>query len=604
MSKLWKKLDLIAPVFGVCWLLMPTTKVMANENLTRKATSYAFLYAKRYHGRPADLRRPQHMRTKRPLSRPPLGRYAKLDLSVSLTEWKNVNQLNKDTLDIIDRQASLLDSFEPKTNNTNKTQLLLAQVNSVEQLKDIKPTDWSYEALRGLIERYSCINGFLDQTYRGQESISRAEFVAGLNICLNEIEKILANSDQMPQTDVETVLRLMQEFQSDLAILQGRTDGAQARVDDLEAIQFSTTSKLQGEAIIGFGDVLSQENETSTILGSRLRLDLKTSFSGKDLLFTRLSRNDFSSFADEVGTFQGNLSFADSDTNDFQIEELSYSFGVIDRLDFILGATGVDAEDIAPTINVLDGDGGSGSISAFGTRNPIYEPPGDAGVGVVHRPIDRLKISAGYLASPTNESNPGSGLFDGPYSALGQVTIAPFDGLSLAATYVHSYSQSDTNTGTNKANLKSETTEVFGEETPTISNSYGLELSWAISDRIVVGGWGGLSKVSNLSTLNQQVDKGTQDIWNWTASLAFPDLGKEGSMAGILVGSEPTVTSSTIDNLSADSTRSLHLEAFYQYQISDSIAITPGVVWITEPDSNIPDSNDLVIGTFRTTFSF
>jgi len=582
MSKLWKKLDLIAPAFGVYCLLMPTTKVMANENLTRKATSYAFLYAKRY----------------------PLGRYAKLDLSVSLAEGKNVNQLNKNTLDIIDRQANLSNSFKPKTNNTNKTQLLLAQVNSVEQLKDIKPTDWSYEALRGLIERYSCINGFLDQTYRGQESISRAEFVAGLNICLNEVEKILANSDQMPQTDVDTVLRLMQEFQSDLAILQGRTDGAQARVDDLEAIQFSTTSKLQGEAIIGFGDVLSQDNETNAILGSRLRLDLKTSFSGNDLLFTRLSRNDFSSFADEVGTFQGNLSFADSDTNNLQIEELSYSFGVIDRLDFILGATGVDAEDIAPTINVLDGDGGSGSISAFGTRNPIYEPPGDAGVGVVHRPIDRLKISAGYLASPTNESNPGSGLFDGPYSALGQVTIAPFDGLSLAATYVHSYSQSDTNTGTNKANLKSETTEVFGEETPTVSNSYGLELSWAISDRIVVGGWGGLSKVSNLSTLNQQVGRGTQDIWNWTASLAFPDLGREGSMAGILVGSEPTVTSSTIDNLSADSTRSLHLEAFYQYQISDNIAITPGVVWITEPDSNIPDSNDLVIGTFRTTFSF
>jgi hypothetical protein len=505
---------------------------------------------------------------------------------ITSSKSEDFNQLSKNIPNILNRQANLFEN------------------NSIEQLEDINPTDWSYEALRGLIERYGCINGFPDQTYRGEKTISRAEFVAGLNTCLNKIENILTNSDRIPQTDVETVLRLMQEFQSDLAILQGKKDGAQARIGDLEVIQFSTTTKLQGEAVIGFGDVLSSDRETSTILGSRLRLDLKTSFNGNDLLLTRLARNNFSGFTEEVDTFQGNLSFADTDTDDFRLEELSYSFGVRDNLDFILGATGIDAEDIASTVNVLDGDGGSGSISTFGTRNPIYEPPGDGGIGVVHRPIEQVKISAGYLASPTNQSTPGSGLFNGPYSALGQIAIAPLDSLNLAATYVHSYSQSDSKTGTNQANLKSKTTELFGEATPTISNSYGLELSWAISDRFILGGGGGLSKVSNLSTLNQQIDLGTQDIWNWTASLAFPDLGKEGSLAGIVVGSEPTVTNSTIDNLPADKERSLHLEAFYQYQVSNNIAITPGVVWITEPDSNIEDPEDLVIGTVRTTFSF
>ena len=75
-------------------------------------------------------------------------------------------------------------------------------------------------------------------------------------------------------------------------------------------------------------------------------------------------------------------------------------------------------------------------------------------------------------------------------------------------------------------------------------------------------------------------------------------------MAGIVVGSEPKVTNSTIENLEADSEQSLHLEAFYQYQISDNIAITPGVIWITEPDGSIEDDDDLVIGTIRTTFSF
>ncbi len=530
----------------------------------------------------------------------------------------NFNKPDKISLKIADRQANFADNFSLKSNQIN---LLITQVNNIEQLNDIKPTDWSYEALKSLIERYGCIEGFpkrtqvgeetlpnvSSQAYRGQQSVTRAEFVAGLNACLNKIEKTIALSQDVAQTDVETVLRLMQEFQTELAILQGRTDGSRARLDDLSATQFSTTTKLRGEAIIGLGSIVSgnsENNTNNTILGSRLRLELATSFQGNDLLFTRLSRNGFPGFESAIATWQGNLAFAEPDDDDFELDALHYSSSIGDRFDFIIGAAGIDADDIAPTINVLDGDGGSGAISDL--RNPLYYPPRDAGLGITHRPVERIEISAGYLASPANESSSGSGLFNGPYSALGQITVTPFPSLNLSATYVHSYNQSDTETGTNRANLRSRTAELFGQEVPTISNSYGLELSWAISDRLVIGGWGGLSKVSNLSTLNQQIDRGTQDIWNWAATLAIPDLGKEGSLAGIVVGSEPKVTNSTstIDNLQEDSEQSLHLEAFYQYQVNDNIAITPGVVWITKPDTNTPDLDDLVIGTIRTTFSF
>jgi len=513
----------------------------------------------------------------------------------------NLNWQNKINLENRNRQENLIDNFTTKIDSNNT---LIAQINSVKQLRDIQVTDWSYQALKNLIERYGCINGFTSQTYRGEQNISRDEFAAGLNACLTKIENIIANSEDVSQDDVDTLLRLMQEFQSDLAILQGRTDGSQARLQDLEAVQFSTTSKLRGEAIFGLSSILSGNDDDRTIFGSRLRLDLQTSFNGEDLLFTRLSRSDFPGFASEIGTFQGNLSFAESDDDDFSLDTLYYAFRVGDRLDFIIGTAGLEADDIAPTINFLDGDGGSGSISAFGTRNPVYYPPGDAGIGITHHPIEQIQITAGYIASPANEPSSGNGLFNGAYSALGQVTIAPIESLSLAATYVHSFNQSDTETGTNLSNLQSFTDDLFGTEIPTISNSYGLELSWAINDRFVVGGWGGLSKVSNLSTINQAIDRGTQDIWNWSATLALPDLGTEGSLGGFVVGSEPTVTDSSIVNLESDSDRSLHLEAFYQYQVNDNISITPGVIWITEPDGEIQDADDLVIGTVRTTFSF
>ena len=520
----------------------------------------------------------------------------------SIPKNERVNSSSKGNIALdVDRRTN---SNSSNYLDISRSQSKIAQLNSVKQLTDIKPTDWSYQALKGLIERYGCLSGYPNRTYLGNRAITRVEFVAGLNACLNKIESAIANYRTVSQTDVDTVLRLMQEFQSELAILQGRTDGSQALLQDLEITQFSTTTKLRGEAIFGLASNLS-EDASNTILGSRLRLELNSSFTGKDLLFTRLSRNGFTDFASETGTFQGNLAFAEpNDDEDLQLDALHYSFSIGDRLDIILGATGLEADDIAPTINFLDGDGGSGSISAFGTRNPIYYPPGETGVGITHTPIEQIELSAGYIAGSANEPTPGNGLFDGAYSALGQITVEPLENLSLAATYVHSYNQSDTETGTERANLRSLTAELFGSQTPTVSNSYGLELSWEVSDRLVVGGWGGLSKVSNLNTLEGQIDRGTQDIWNWAATLALPDLGKEGSLGGIVVGSEPKVTNSTIDNLEADSDRSLHLEAFYQYQVNDNISVTPGVVWITEPDSNIQDADDLVIGTVRTTFSF
>ena len=87
----------------------------------------------------------------------------------------------------------------------------LGQVTNVQQLRDVAPTDWAYEALRSLVDRYSdarslapdgvlkdtashnagshrCISGFPDNTYRGNQPLSRYEFAAGLNSCLNQIE--------------------------------------------------------------------------------------------------------------------------------------------------------------------------------------------------------------------------------------------------------------------------------------------------------------------------------------------------------------------------------------------------------------------------------
>jgi len=516
-----------------------------------------------------------------------------------------------------------VEQYSQEGNNNN-----IGQVTNVNQLRDIAPTDWAYEALRSLVDRYGCISGFPNQTYRGNQPLSRYEFAAGLNSCLNQIERLIASQGQVGQQDIDTITRLSQEFESELATIGGRLDELESRTAVLEDSQFSTTTKLAGEAIFGISGIVAGSNDdgidatdddldSEPVFGYRTRLELETSFTGEDLLFTRLSTGNFPELVDETGTFQGELAFAEPADSNLGLEVLIYDRPLGENTNVLIGAIGMAADDIADTVSVLDGDGGAGALSAFGTRSPIYLPPGETGIGLSHSFGEKLEFSAGYLAGEASDPSEEAGLFDGSYSALGQLTITPFEKLKVALTYVHGLDQSDTGVGSDLSNIKSLTAVedadpldpgVFEGGVPTVNDSYGAQFSFALSDRIVIGGWGGLSKVTTLSSFTadgQTIPRGTQDIWNWAGTLAFPDLGKEGSLGGIIVGMQPWVAKSSIDvdGFDEDAEMSLHAEAFYQYQLNDNIGITPGVIYINQPDNN-EDNDDLVIVTLRTTFSF
>jgi Carbohydrate-selective porin, OprB family/S-layer homology domain len=483
----------------------------------------------------------------------------------------------------------------------------IEQVTGVNQLRDVAPTDWSFEALQSLVERYGCIAGYPNGTFRGNKSLSRYEFAAGLNACMNQIERLVASSQSIAREDLDKIQRLTQEFQAELATLKGRVDGIEARTAELEDNQFSTTTKLEGQSIFALGGIATGDNadgekaSRNTVFGNRTRLEFNTSFKGDDKLFARLSAGNFPEFSEETGYPAGELSFSQSDGNNLALEVLQYDLPIGENTNVLISATGGAADDIADTVNIFDGDGAEGAISLFGTRNPIYYPPDGAGIGVTHKIGKKIELAGGYLAGDASNPAEGNGLFNGAYSALGQVTFKPTDKIKLAATYVHSYDQSDTGTGSTLSNIADLTDDRFGEAASTSTNAYGLEASWAISDRIVLGGWGGYSQITALSSI--QGDRGSQDVLNWAVTLGFPDLGKEGNLGGVVVGMEPYVIDSSIDPLGEDADNSLHVEAFYQYKLNDNIAITPGLVWINSPNNN-KDNDDLVIGTVRTTFSF
>lgn len=473
----------------------------------------------------------------------------------------------------------------------------LEQTTNVDQLRDVQPSDWAYQALRSLVERYGLITGYPDGTFRGNRPLSRYEFAATLQRALDLLESMLSqNRDLVTPEDLTALERLSDQFILELSLLRGDVDAVTARTAELELTQFSTTTKLRGEVLFGLASIVTgddaQGNQADgiTTFGNRTRLNLETSFTGRDVLLTRLQAEGLGSLEDRTLTPEGELAFTGEGDNDIEIDALLYRLPVGRDTEVVIAANGGEAEDFADTLNpYFDGDGGSGAISRFATRPSIYYLVEGAGVGLKHNFNDKLELSIGYLAGDAGNPEAGAGLFDGSYGALAQVVFQPTEKARVGFAYVNAYNQY-LKTGSRSASLL---------ELSTVSNSYGVQASYQLNPRLVLGGWVGYTDARVIS-------EGNANIWNWAVSLAFPDLGKTGNLGGIFLGMEPKVTSSdgSLRSLGIeDESTSLHLEAFYQYQLTDNIAITPGFIWLTAPDHD-GSNNSLLIGTVRTKFSF
>jgi hypothetical protein len=477
----------------------------------------------------------------------------------------------------------------------------LSAVTSVSQLSDVKPTDWAFQALQSLVERYGCIAGYPDKTYRGNRAMTRYEFAAGLNACMDRVNDLIAAStaDLVKKEDLATLRKLQEQFSAELATLRGRIDDIETKTALLEKQQFSTTSKLNGEVVIGLagvatGRIAGSDISRNTVMGYRARLNIDTSFTGEDLLRTRIQagNSDFTNAA--TGISEGSLRMAADSKSGASIDALLYQFPLGKNTTISLEAHVGAIDDFTDTLNpYLDGDGGSGALSHFGTRNPIYYLMGGTGIGAKHNFGEKIELSAGYLAGSPASPTAGSGLFNGPYGIIGQVTFKPSDRLKVGVTYVNSYNTDFASAGSPTGSTLANPFTNLGANTS--SNSVGLGASFQVSNGLVVNANAGYTR-TNVITV------GDLDIWNWSVGLALPDLGKKGNVAGLIVGMEPKVTNAT-GGLLADTGTSIHVEGFYQYRVNDNISITPGIIWLTAPDHNSANSS-AIIGAIRSTFTF
>jgi hypothetical protein len=489
----------------------------------------------------------------------------------------------------------------------------LGQITSVSQLRDVEPTDWAFEALRSLVERYGCIVGYPDQTFRGDRALTRWEFAAGLNACLNTLERLLREGINLVSEDLDKLKRLAREFESELAALGARVDNLEERVAFLEDHQFSTTTKLNGDVIFAASGIWGSEQanapdgtpleENQIALNYRFRANWDTSFTGQDLLRVRLQAANFT-FA-RGGSNITDFNFGANTDNQVIVHKLQYTFPV-GNFTFTVAGARITLDDISDPLAPFTGSFTEGAVAFFGAIAPIYllSDNQGPGLGVLYKFSDSLNLSAYYSA--LNGSNPeaGNGIFNGQYVAGTQLTYNPSPNLGLGFAYLHHYLPSQDFDDWSLMGFMgtSNSDNPFNSNT-TAAHNFALLWTWRVLPQMNIEGWGAYSRAY---AIGGERDGDNANIWNWKVSLAFPDLFKEGNLGVITVGQPPYATSISNQNDVEDVTPSTQdtpwlVETFYVFAINANISITPAVYVAINPEN---DRAPIWVGAIRSSFKF
>jgi hypothetical protein len=120
----------------------------------------------------------------------------------------------------------------------------MAQVTSVSQLRDVQPTEWSYQAISNLVSRYGCVAGYPDGTFRPGQPTTRAELAALTNACLDRITEFYTAAD------AQLAAALRAEFAREIGATNKR----------VTALEVAAAQKAQGVGnYVGVGVLLNQQ---------------------------------------------------------------------------------------------------------------------------------------------------------------------------------------------------------------------------------------------------------------------------------------------------------------------------------------------------------
>lgn len=545
----------------------------------------------------------------------------------------------------------------------------LNRINSVSELSDVQPTDWAYQALGSLAERYNCLLAYPDRTYRGNRALTRYEFAAGLNECLQRLQVILEEiSSEIGVEDLEQIRRLEEEFSAELATLHGRIDALEIRTAELEATQFSPTTKLRGLATFNItgaavnGDVKVETTDLFTpleirpagrnsvtnepivrdakddpkmTLSSLVWLTFETSFEGPDRLVAQLAVANGNSPANTLASaglyntfgvpFTDQSQAPDVGTTEVVLRELFYDFPVGERVRVVVG----------PQINwyrYFDVNAFTFFLTGASSFNAIGSPLLDSikrGAGVVGlwNISDRFQLNASYLSENTEflpspifntASDPSKGLFDATNTIAAQLTVKPLDTANIRLIYmltnidpnvpIFDGNGNQTGTGIGGAtggSIYGVADDGFGGSLATsTAHAFGLNFDWLITPRVGVFGRYTYT-TTEINPKTSGRNDGHINAQSFQVGMAFPDLVKEGAQGTLSFLIPFDVLDGRKFLVSGGGDGGTQYEIEATYYYPLNDNIAIAPsVYFIANPNNFEDNPTIVVGNIRTQFSF
>jgi hypothetical protein len=267
----------------------------------------------------------------------------------------------------------------------------MAQVTSVSQLRDVQPTDWSYQAVSNLVSRYGCVAGFPNGTFQPGQPATRAQLAALTSACLDRI------SEYQTAADAALAAALRAQFSKEIA-------ATNTRVTTLEV---ASARKAQGVGqYVGVGVLLNKQgvagggNGTNqTISGATVQARLPVATAWGNEVSIRPYGNFVGNPAGQIGAAGGALA-----TYDYSVSRKNLANGTKVSRANIYGGIGVQT----PFVNNTT----SNYQSAVGSQTQVV-----LALGVEGRITDSL-VGFADLKFPTTNAGNSYGSSNGTYSPV------------------------------------------------------------------------------------------------------------------------------------------------------------------------------------------
>ena len=409
---------------------------------------------------------------------------------------------------------------------------------------------------------------------------------------LDDMDSYRRSSSKVKKFDSNTFAN---EISEDVATLNGRVDGLEARQNNFEAGSFSSTTTMDGKAVFAVGGV----DGGDTIGGAEAlsyayvyKMNLNTSFTGDDNLYVRLSAGDWgSNFTKKPGNYHIE---AKNTNNELRLDKIWYTFPLGDNATVWVGPAIENYYMMAATPSIYK----PGVLKAFklGGNGAVFGASTDGGAGL------KYEFGDSGFAMSTNYVGKGSGtskgiLTDSDKSKIDTMIAFTKPQYHASITYSKQHAGWDAHEYYSTELIHGNVGTSTKLSSDTNADAYALRAYWRPEDSGTA-----MPEISvGYDSIN--FDKHPLDVSEgagYFVGLGWQDMIQADDRIGIALGQPVKATQVSSGTLSE--VEPFLWEAYYSFKPNDSITVTPAVWGGTDVESST--DQDVFGAMLTTVFKF